>query len=118
MSPMGVSAMKTVTCLKERNDFFHTCQPIFPADVAAVDTCQQNHDAEAASARSNYVLVIFRIDSVHVDALARQSAVGFGTILEVFECSALHGVHQGVVAQPVCLGIMAFALSKAQQRED
>ena len=97
--PMGVSSMKAVGGLKERNDAFHARQSFFTGDVAPVDTCEHCHDTETAAAGCHYVLVVFGIYPVHVDALACESAVGFGPVPKVIEGSALYCVQQGVVAQ-------------------
>ena len=95
----GVGTVKAVGGFEERNDAFHTCQAFFTGDVAPVDTGKHCHDAETAAAGCHYVLVVFGIYAIHVDAFACQSAVGFGSVPEVIEGPALYGVQQGVVAQ-------------------
>ena len=66
----------------------------FTGDVAPVDTGKHCHDAETAAAGCHYVLVVFGIYAVHVDAFACQSAVGFGSVPEVIEGPVLYGVQQ------------------------
>ena len=96
---MRISAVKAVGCFEEGNYLFHPCQTFLAGDVATVDTGKQGHDAEAATAGGDDVLVVLGIYAVHVDAFACQAAVGFGAVPEVIEGAALHGVHQGVIAQ-------------------
>ena len=76
---MWVGTVETVSGFEEGDDFLHSFQPFLAGDIAAVYTGKYSHDAEAASTGRDYVLVVLRIDTVHVDAFACQSAVGLGT---------------------------------------
>ena len=115
---MWVGTVETVSGFEEGDDFLHSFQPFLAGDIAAVYTGKDSHDAEAASTGRDYVLVVLRIDTVHVDAFACQSAVGLGTFPEVVEGTALYGVHQGIVAQPVFFGGGAFALRETEQQQE
>lgn len=118
--PVGVGAVKAVGGFEERNDAFHTCQAFFTGDVAPVDTGKHCHDAETAAAGCHYVLVVFGIYAVHVDAFACQSAVGFGSVPEVIEGPVLYGVQQGVVAQcsGCTVGFLCTAGSCKEQQQE
>ena len=116
--PVWVGTVETVSGFEEGDDFLHSFQPFLAGDIAAVYTGKYSHDAEAASTGRDYVLVVLRIDTVHVDAFACQSAVGLGTFPEVVEGTALYGVHQGIVAQPVFFGGGAFALRETEQQQE
>ncbi len=105
--------MKPIGSLEERNNLFHTGQSFFTGDVSAVDTCQYSHNSETTATGSYYVLVIFGIDAVHMDALTCQSAVRFGTFPEIVEGAALYGIHQCFVAYGTGFYCRAFTLCKA-----
>lgn len=117
--PVWISTVEAVGFFEEGNYLFHTGETFGTGDVTTVNTGNQGHDAEATAAGGDDVLIFFGIDAVHVDAFGSKTAVGFGTLPEVVEGSALDSVHEGIIGKRGgTAGFRVLAASKKEEEEE